>query len=314
MTWTDLAGKVRGKAARRLAGRIGTRRIKAERVVWIFGAARVGSTWLASMMGDLGKNAVWNEPLIGAMLGDFHYERASHRANGPGKNYILGQMHSDIWQGAVRDLILKGAAARFPEAGGHVVIKEPNGSKGAPLLMEALPKSKMILLVRDPRDALASSMDARREGSWRDERRKARSEARGTKVPKTMTDEDTKSFVKSRAAGYLQHMGNAKLAFDAHRGRKILVRYEDLRADTLGAMERICADLEVPTSEEELAAVVERHAWENIPEEDKGEGKIRRKAKPGGWREDLTEEQIKMVERITAPLLDEFYPESRAGD
>jgi hypothetical protein len=60
--------------------------------------------------------------------------------------------------------------------------------------------------------------------------------------------------------------------------------------------------------EQELSRVVEKHAWENVPEEEKGEGKFHRKAKPGGWREDLTPKQVKVVERITAPLLEEFYP------
>jgi hypothetical protein len=27
-----------------------------------------------------------------------------------------------------------------------------------------------------------------------------------------------------------------------------------------------------------------------------------------GWREDLTPEQVKIIERTTAPLLEEFYP------
>lgn len=314
-SWTELVKRAGRKAKRTAARRLGGRRVEAGRVVWIFGAARVGSTWLASMMGDLEGNAVWNEPLIGAMLGDFHYERASHRANGPGRNYILGQRHDDVWKKAIQVLVLEGAAARFPKTSGHVVIKEPNGSKGAPLLMEALPESKMVLLVRDPRDALASSMDARREGSWRDERRKARSEARGgSKVPKTMTDEDADSFVRSRSRGYLQQMGNAKRAYDAHRGPKVLVRYEDLRAETSGTMRRICAELGVPADERELAEVVEKHSFENIPEDEKGEGKFYRKAKPGGWREDLTPEQVETVEKITAPLLKEFYPESRFRD
>jgi hypothetical protein len=38
----------------------------------------------------------------------------------------------------------------------------------------------------------------------------------------------------------------------------------------------------------------------------KGGGKFYCKAEPGGWREDLTPEQA-MVERITAPVLAEFY-------
>jgi hypothetical protein len=44
------------------------------------------------------------------------------------------------------------------------MIKEPNGSVGAPLLTEALPESRMILLVRDPSDVISSLLDAAREG------------------------------------------------------------------------------------------------------------------------------------------------------
>ncbi|MGH3144693.1 MAG: hypothetical protein ACRDTR_02720 [Rubrobacter sp.] len=44
-----------------------------------------------------------------------------------------------------------------------------------------------------------------------------------------------------------------------------------------------------------------------MPEDQKGEGKFYRKASPGGWRDDLTPEQVEVVEKITAPLLKEFY-------
>jgi hypothetical protein len=53
---------------------------------------------------------------------------------------------------------------------------------------------------------------------------------------------------------------------------------------------------------------VEKNSWEMIPSEQKGDGKFHRKAKPGGWREDLTARQVEIVEDITAPLLNEFYP------
>jgi hypothetical protein len=48
-------------------------------------------------------------------------------------------------------------------------------------------------------------------------------------------------------------------------------------------------------------------AWEAIPEEEKGESKFHRKAEPGGWQEDLAPKQARVVERVTAPLLKEFY-------
>ncbi|CAN5145551.1 hypothetical protein BH18ACT10_BH18ACT10_16580 [soil metagenome] len=53
---------------------------------------------------------------------------------------------------------------------------------------------------------------------------------------------------------------------------------------------------------------MEKHSWENIPEGKNGPDKFYRKASPGGWREDLTPEQVQTVERITASLLEEFYP------
>ena len=86
-----------------------------------------------------------------------------------------------------------------------------------------------------------------------------------------------------------------------------MVRYEDLRADTLGTMRRIYSSLGIEVDETELSGAVEKHSWENVPEEEKGEGKFHRKATPGGWRDDLTPEQAEIVERVTAPLLKEFY-------
>ncbi len=103
-------------------------------------------------------------------------------------------------------------------------------------------------------------------------------------------------------------MRSVKRSYEAHRGPNVLVRYEELRVDTLKTMKRIYSTLELPVDEEELARVVKKHSWENIPEEKKGEGKFYRKATPGSWREDLTPEQVEIIERITAPLLEEFYP------
>jgi hypothetical protein len=102
-------------------------------------------------------------------------------------------------------------------------------------------------------------------------------------------------------------MGNAKQAYEVHEGHKVIVKYEDLKADTLGIMRRIYAALEIPVDDNQLARIVEKHSWENIPEEKKGAGKFYRKASTGGWKEDLTPEQVKIVEEETAFLLEEFY-------
>ena len=277
--------------------------VRPENIVWIFGTGRSGSTWLGSMMEGLDGYAMWNEPLVGYLFGNFYYFRVGDRKLG--RHSILGEHYKETWLGPMRDLVLGGAAARFPEVtgGGYLVIKEPNGSIGSPLLMEALPESRMIFLIRDPRDVVASSLDARSEGSWLSGRRE--DQRRRSKL-----DRNPNAYARMRANSYVQQIEKTRQAYEAHGGRKVMVRYEDLRADTLSTMRHIYSALEIPVEEAGLARSVEKHSWENIPEKEKGEGKKRRKAEPGGWREDLTPEQVEIVERITAPLINEFYPET----
>jgi hypothetical protein len=283
------------KAARRSSTSPGAGGIAPENMVWIFGAGRTGSTWLARMMGELKGHTVWFEPWVGLLFDPYHLRLGDHK----GHHFIFSPRYRKTWLRSIRAFVLDGADARFPEAAGasnYLVIKEPGGSVGASLLMEALPESRMVLLVRDPRDVVASWNDAHREGGWQDGRREERNRPL---VP-----------VDVRAQKYLENVGEAKKAYDSHEGRKALVRYEELRADTLGTMRRVYSGLEIPVEEEQLARAVEKHSWENIPEEEKGEGKFYRKAMPGGWREDLTPEQVEIVEDITAPLLEELYPQS----
>jgi hypothetical protein len=274
-----------------------------ENVVWIFCSNRSGSTWLSSMMGEVEGHEVWNEPLVGKLFGDLYYVGAAgHRKV---KHYILGDYHKGSWLDSIQSFVLSEASARFPEVaeGGYLIIKEPNGSIGAPLLSEAMPASRVIFLVRDPRDVAASGLDAARKGSWQYENAADRGWKR-----EALADNQPDVWVRRRAQNYVRHAGKARDAYEAHKGPKVLIRYEELRDDTLGTMERLYSTLGIEVGREELARAVEKHAWENIPEKEKGQGKFYRKATPGGWREDLTPGQVEIVEQVSAPLLKEFYP------
>ena len=277
--------------------------VNPENVVWIFCTARSGSTWLRSMMEELVACKVWEEPKVGQLFGEFYdSNRAARRGS---TNFVMSNPTRKAWIRALRNFVLHTAWAAHPTITPqhYLIVKEPNGAIGAPLLMEALPESRMVLLIRDPRDVAASTLDATRRGSWMYEWQNR--DAMKRRVP---AEEKPNAFVKNLADKYLHHIGNAKRAYDAHKGRKALIRYEDLRANTLGTVRRLCSALESPATEKQLARVVEKYAWENVPEEEKGEGKFYRKAIPGGWREDLTPGQARIVEEITAPLLKEFYP------
>jgi hypothetical protein len=282
----------------------GYRGIAPEQVVWIFGTARTGSTWLAFMMEELEGSTVWREPYVGALFGRFYYEWVGEK-HFKTKHFVLGERARSSWVRSVRAFILNEASVRFPEVvgGGYLFIKEPNGSAGAPLMVEALPESRMIFLVRDPRDVVASALDAARKGSWLYKRRV---EEGGGHTEAFHLEED--ALAERTAKMYVENVGNSRDAFEAHEGPKVFVRYEELRAEPLRTMRRIFSELGIEVEDESLVRAVEKHAWENLPAESKGEGKFHRKATPGGWQEDLTEEQARMVERITAPLLNEFYP------
>ena len=256
-------------------------------------------------MEELDRYQAWEEPMVGRLFGEFHDRAQEVDLLRP--SFIMANATRKGWIRGIRNFVLDCASYAHPrlDAGGYLVVKEPNGSTGAPLLMEALPESRMILLIRDSRDVVSSMLDAARQGGWLYERKESDDWKR-----KALPDKNPDNFVRNRSRKYLQHVGSAKKAYDAHCGPRVLVRYEDLRADTLGTMKRIYSTLNIPVDEGELAWAVEKHSWENIPKEEKGGGKFYRKATPGGWSTDLTPEQAETVERMTAPLLKEFYPPS----
>lgn len=279
--------------------------VKPENLMWIFGSPRSGSTWLRDIMQAVGDNETWEEPFVGDLFGHFYYERAQE-GQLKARTFVMGEPVRESWIRGIRQFVLEVAKGQFASSQDKkVIVKEPNGSIGAPLLLEAFPESRMILLIRDPRDVAASYLDASRRGAWLHNRR-----SRGWIKESEYADRDPDTFVKLIAREYVQHVSNAHKAYESHlEGRKSLIRYEDLRADTLGTMKRVYRELEMEADEDELAGTVDKHAWESIPKEEKGEGKFYRKAEPGGWREDLTPGQVEVVERITAPILEEFYGE-----
>ena len=272
------------------------------KIVWIFCTPRSGSTWLRGMLEDLLPCKVWEEPKVAHLFGEF-YAKAQTAQRGS-TNFVLGEPNRKVWTRAIRRFVLDVAQASNPNASPdeYLVVKEPGGGTGAPLLCEAFPESRVVFLVRDPRDFISSVLDAQKEGNWMFE---GSDESRRERKRRAAGNEN--AYVKTLANRYVEQIGSAKRAYDRHRGPKVFIRYEELKGDTLGTVRRLCVELGLPAEEGRLARVVADHSWENVPEGEKGSGKFHRKASTGGWREDLTEPQARTIQEITDPLVRELY-------
>jgi hypothetical protein len=83
--------------------------LRAENLIWIFGAARTGSTWLSRMLRESKGHHLWNEPLVGALFGNLYYKRAKHRIDERVEHYILGEAFRESWLDSIRTFVLKEA-------------------------------------------------------------------------------------------------------------------------------------------------------------------------------------------------------------
>jgi hypothetical protein len=286
-------------------------------LVWLFGSPRSGSTWLLRLLGEHDAVLPYNEPLIGWYLSPFtcdlpgmracDLEPATftmRRAQHDARFQFFNEEFAHVWRPdlarLMRDRFLAHAArhpADVPLSRTLVLIKEPNGSQSADVIMRTLPRSRLLFLLRDGRDVVDSELASNRKGSW-----VSRMFAGSTGV----ADDERRTFVEQSAFKWLWRTEVVQEAYARHPGPKHLVRYEDLRRDPLPHLQQIYDWLGLEIDPATLADTVRRHAFEEMPEEQRGEGQFSRAAKPGYWRESLTPEEQSIVARVMGPKLREL--------
>ena len=151
----------------------------------------------------------------------------------------------------------------------------------------------MIFLVRDGRDVVDSWLDAHRADSWA---------LREGAFP--VSAEGREALVRWQSAVWAYRMEVAQRAYEEHRDdRKLLVRYEHLRADPGRELGGICRSMAVKVERERLDEIADRHSYERLPTEDKGRDKEIRTARPGGWREHLSDSEHRIMHEVMGPKL-----------
>ena len=286
-----------------------------DRLVWIFGSSRSGSTWLLRMLSELDGAVPIDDPHLGHHLGLWRpiplawavadreptlttlTEVKRHKPS-----YFFSDRYRDAWAPALRELIVARFEAQIedPAARGDrsreplVVVKEP-GSHVADLLLSLFPSSRMIFLVRDGRDVVDSWVDAHRADSW------ALREGAFAVAP-----EGREALVRWQASVWNYRMEVVQRAFEAHRSGKVMVRYEELLRDPARELGRICRLLGVSVERERLEAIAREHSYTRVPGDHKGDGKEIRAAQPGAWRDHLTRREQRAMHEIMGSKLAEL--------
>lgn len=279
-----------------------------KKIVWLYAPPRSGTTWLGSRLLNHPSNIIWNEPWIGLHLGllrgalmpaqdfdnkKYKFERVIDQQSVNG-DYFFSPHHKNNWLPSIRTLLLTRTFSQVQTFTKNIIIKDPVGSNGTDILLEALPNSKIIFLVRDGRDEVDSRMDMHRPGSW--------AKLRPLLTPKSRLD----------AINYYSHlwvvnMNNIKRGFDNHNSKlKILIKYEELKKNTFNELKRIYDFIGVKISEEELQNLIQLYDFKNIPDSEKGVGKFNRSAKLGGWIENFNKEERNLMNSIMGQTLKKF--------
>jgi Sulfotransferase family len=284
------------------------------RLVWLFGSPRSGSTWLLQMLCDHPLVTPINEPLIGDHLSPFIANDPGYRAEdldldsftirramADDPDRFFAESFSDVWVPGLRRLINERFAAhleRFAD-GPHdetiLVLKEPNGSQSADVIMRAQPRARLLFLLRDGRDVVDSTLASLLVGSWG---QRAHRNMRG------VSESERLDVITRLAYRWLWQTEIVEIAFAQHRGPKHMLRYEDLLREPERHLGEVFQWLGLPLEEGAVAAVVKRFSFEGIRE--RGPDRFHRSATPGAWRENLRPEEQVALGKVLGPKLREL--------
>lgn len=282
-----------------------------QRLAWIFGSSRSGSTWLLRMLADCEGVVPVDDPHLGHHLGVWRpiplawaasEEEAPElstllelKRDEPG--YFFSHRHRDAWWEPLRSLIRARFEAQARDGAGTAcaaaptyVVKEP-GSHVAPLLAELFPRSKLIFLLRDGRDVVDSWLAAYRDGSWAID---------GGAFP--VSSEGRLPLIRWLASVWAYRTEAVLQAFETRDpGGRLLIRYEELRACPAEGLASACEMLGLdPGAAEEVSA---RHRFERLSSRERGPLREARSAAPGSWRENLSlRERAALHETLGATL------------
>jgi Sulfotransferase family len=242
------------------------------RVTWLFGSPRSGSTWLVRMAAEHPSIEVMNEPTIGYHLSPFLSNEPGYRAEDLDRgtftmrrvmedeaDRFFAAKYADVWVPGLRrllnDRLLVHLEREAGQADGNsiLLVKEPNGSQSADVIMRAQPTARLLFLLRDGRDVVDSELASFAVGGWQE---------RHFAHMRGVQDRERLDFVINAAHQWLWRTEVVQATFDEHRGPKHMLRYEDLLREPERRLRELLEWLGVSLEGFDVAAVVDRFAFE----------------------------------------------------
>lgn len=258
-----------------------------EKVAWIIGCGRTGSTWLAEMLGDLPRINRWHEPYFGRFFRHVQDRPKDLKR----RSSFFAQKHQQVWLEGMRELFFRMVRDRYPQFGQQgLAVKEVNTPELYRWLQHVFPAGRMIFLKRDPFDILDSYLDLQKPGSWNEDFGNTDNPLEASNVKRTA------EHIRASLAAALE-------AFEHFPDtQRLEIPYEDLLADPAPLL-RACGDLiSIPVDHSDIGKVVEKHAFKNYKQS--GPLAFRRRGQSGVWKDspNFTPEVTQIAEEVLGPI------------
>ena len=99
----------------------------------------------------------------------------------------------------------------------------------------------------------------------------------------------------------------ARHAFQNHPPeRRLQVRYEDIRTNPVQLFQQVAAFADLGLTPEQCAEIVDRMDIDKVPDSEKGADKPIQSGRVGGYQDEFSKQEVKLMTGIMAPTLRTF--------
>lgn len=201
---------------------------------------------------------------------------------------------TDFTQRMVHDLLAQAHKQQLePE---HLVLKNPEITRLFPILMDMVPKARYVVVVRDPKDVVASMLEVAR---------KQKELGRTSNMAAAGRD------MKRLVGLYLSFYDSLFRSRSRHNGRVHMVRYEDLILNYDAIVPRLAkfTGLDLSKHDPEADWTYTRERGVNKMFDTAVRGKRMTKASIGNYKTILSESEAGEVDKLSAAFMKMFgYP------